>query len=266
MDKPVFGVPQPETVLIFQVNPGIGMENRFETKSWDSSMRLECDNLKFTYPGGDQPVIRDLSFSMTDSGFNAVFGPSGVGKTSLARLIAGLDHTSRGRVIREDMDRALYSYNLERLPGWSGIGHHLDRVTPEDRQDLKERLCNLFEMSDILASRFSNLSMGQQNRINLIRYLLQDFDLLIMDESLANVDEKLRETIILGIKEIFPDKMFLYISHNLMEVSKFCREILVLGRPGEGGSTMIAGRNYGRGYHLNKGDLDRTMLEIMNAF
>ncbi|WP_413836165.1 ATP-binding cassette domain-containing protein, partial [Desulfobacula sp.] len=91
-------------------------------------------------------------------------------------------------------------------------------------------LIEIFELNDVLGSRFSKLSMGQQNRMNLIRYLMQDFDLLIMDESLANVDEKLRETIILAIKELFSDKMFLYISHNLMEVSKFCSQILVFGK------------------------------------
>ena len=78
-------------------------------------------------------------------------------------------------------------------------------------------------------SRFTRLSLGQQNRVNLIRYLVQDFDLLILDESLANVDEKLRHTILLHIKERFPDRMFLSISHNLMEIATFCREIVILG-------------------------------------
>ncbi len=119
----------------------------------------------------------------------------------------------------------------------------------------------------MLDSRFSQLSMGQQNRINLIRYLLQKFDLLILDESLANVDEKLRETIILAIKELFADKMFLYISHNLMEVSKFCNQILVFGKQSENkGCFMVNGQDYKADYQLNKKKLDLTMLEIMNAF
>ncbi len=91
----------------------------------------------------------------------------------------------------------------------------------------------------MLGSRFSQLSMGQQNRMNLVRYLIQDFDLLILDESLANVDEALRETIVLAIKEIFPAKLFLYISHNLMEVARFCKEILVLSRPGKGKGAVV---------------------------
>ncbi len=229
-------------------------------------MHLECNNLNFTYPDSSVPVIRNLSFLMKNPGFNAVFGPSGVGKTSLARLIAKMDFNFKGDIITRGMDTILYSYNLERLPGWSSTGNHLDRVTPEGKRQLKDRLIDIFELKNILPSRFSKLSMGQQNRINLVRYLLQDFDLLIMDESLANVDEKLRESILLSIKGLFADKMFLYISHNLMEVSEFCRDILVLGKSSANkGYSIIQGRDYKKGYQPDKESLDRTMLEIMNA-
>ncbi|MCP4721423.1 MAG: nitrate ABC transporter ATP-binding protein, partial [Desulfobacteraceae bacterium] len=89
----------------------------------------------------------------------------------------------------------------------------------------------------------------------------------ILDESLANVDEALRETIILAVKELFPEKMFLYISHNLMEVAKFCRDILVLSEPvKQKGSFMVRGRDYNLGYTLDKQAFEVGMLEIMDAF
>jgi len=236
-------------------------------------MRLECNNLNFTYPGNKMAAISNLSFSMKNPGFNAIFGPSGIGKTTLAKMIANPDFRSSNDIIAENMDTILYSYNLERLPGWASTGNHLNKITSPEKHQLKEQLIKIFHLNDILGSRFSRLSMGQQNRMNLIRYLLQDFDLLIMDESLANVDEKLRQTIILAIKEIFDDKMFLYISHNIMEVSKFCQKILVFGKSAEDKTrfpcdlqVMINGLNYKKDYPLDKKNLDTTMLEIMNAF
>jgi len=230
-------------------------------------MLLKCSNLNFKYPESDIPVIDSLSFSMKSPGFKAIFGPSGVGKTTVAKLLAQKEDPVDKAIITENINTILYSYNLERLPGWSSIGNHLDKVTSPEKETLKHELTGVFRLNDFLNSRFSRLSMGQQNRINLIRYLVQDFDLLILDESLANVDEKLRETIILSMKELFPDKMFLYISHNLMEVSKFCSDILVLSEPSKKqGYSMIAGQDYKKNFSLDKTELDAAMLEIMNAF
>ncbi len=203
-----------------------------------------------------------ISGSGPAPGFNAVFGPSGVGKTSFARLLAGSKKQGNGCFIHEGISTILYSYNQERLPGWSVTGSHLDKVCPQGKAALKKELIQIFDVAPLLGSRFSQLSMGQQNRMNLIRYLIQEFDMLILDESLANVDEALRETIILTMKEIFPDRLFLYISHNLTEVARFCRDILIIGR---GKDRVVRGQDYHMGYTLDKDGLDRTMLEIMNA-
>lgn len=231
-------------------------------------MHIACRGLTFSYPGATRPVLENLCFEMAGPGFNAVFGPSGVGKTSFARLVAGGNYEDgqREALAFEGIDTILYSYNQERLPGWSATGNHIDKVCPQGKEDLKAELIRIFQVGPVLKSRFSQLSMGQQNRMNLIRYLIQDFDLLIMDESLANVDESLRETILLSIKDLFPSQLFLYISHNLMEVSRFCREILVLGRASSGRpASMIKGQDEGAGDSRDPAALDRTMLEIMNA-
>lgn len=230
-------------------------------------MRFACRGLTFTYPEADKPVLENLNFSMTAPGFNAVFGPSGVGKTSFARILAGGSSGPGGNtLIYEGISTILYSYNQERLPGWASTGNHLEKVCPPENSDLKKELVKIFKVDALLESRFSQLSMGQQNRMNLIRYLIQDFDLLILDESLANVDEALRETIILAIKEMFPTKLFLYISHNLMEVARFCKDILVLTRPGRNkGAVVVQGQNYETGYTATPQATDRSMLEIMNA-
>jgi len=233
----------------------------------EKRMAIECTGLDFTYPGTRIPVITNLSFSMQGPGFMALFGPSGSGKTSLAKLIASARPHDDEKFVFTGINTILYSYNLERLPGWSSTGEHLDKITARSRQELKNELVKIFQLQDILGSRFAQLSMGQQNRINLIRYLVQDFDLLIMDESLANVDEKLRESIILAIKDLFAGKMFLYISHNLIEVAKFCRQILVFGTPLENrGYCLTQGLDHKKGYRPEKDRLDSAMLEIMNAF
>jgi ABC-type multidrug transport system ATPase subunit len=229
-------------------------------------MFIECNNIHFRYPNSSMDVFHDLSFQMKTPGFHALFGPSGVGKTSLARIIVGDITDYSGSIRSEGMQNLLYSYNLERLPDWSSVGNHLEKITPSSLRDRKNELIAAFDMTQTMKLRFSQLSLGQQNRVNLIRYLLQDFHLLIMDESLANVDERTREKIILRIKDMFPEAYFLYISHNVIEVSKFCKEILVFRNSQKSPQVVtINGGDHKLGQTVAKDQLEQTMLEIMHA-
>ena len=229
-------------------------------------MPLFCDNIAFTHPGAEHPLFTDVSFQLTAPGFHSFFGPSGVGKTSLAKIIVSEIDSYSGRVSTDGLKTLHYSHNKERLPGWSGVGRHITRVIPPSMQAGKDELVEIFGLSDCIRSRFDQLSMGQQNRVNLIRYLLQNCDLLIMDECLANVDELTREKIILAIKTKFPNRYFIYISHNAMEVSKFCDSVLVFRSNGKTPQTIMKkGCNICKREDFSGADLDATLLEIMNA-
>ncbi|MDM8538213.1 ATP-binding cassette domain-containing protein [Desulfobacterales bacterium HSG17] len=247
-------------------------------------MLLDCSNISYKYPDTDNYVFKDLSLKLTDPGFNALFGPSGVGKTSFAKIISGDLKGFSGDIRVKSMERIAYTYNLERLPGWSAISTHLDKITPHDKQEVKQELVSIFGIEECMTHRFSQLSLGQKNRINLIRYLVQDFHLLILDESLANVDELTRENIILRIKDMFPDTCFLYISHNVVEVSKLCRDIFVLrdinknpqlktiqgldlktGSKSDKRANKEPDKLKSNKLKLDKQKLEMAMLEIMNA-
>jgi ABC-type multidrug transport system ATPase subunit len=229
-------------------------------------MLFKCRDITFKYPGSTHYVFKNLSFEMIDPGFHALFGPSGVGKTSFAKIITGEIPGYSGEIHRDGIKILLYSYNLERLPGWSSVGKHLEKITPPSLESQKDELIEAFGLKELVGYRFSQLSLGQQNRINLIRYLLQDFHMLIMDESLANVDELTREKILLKMKDMFPDVFFIYISHNVIEVSKFCKEILVLRNAAKVPQvTKVEGQNYSIQRPIDKKKLEQTMLEVMNA-
>ncbi len=227
---------------------------------------IECRDITFRYPGAEAVLFTDLDLTIENPGFHALFGPSGVGKTSLARIISADMEPISGRVAIAGDGPCLYTHNRERLPGWSPVGRHLDRTTPAHRQPLKEALIERFGISPLMGMRYSQLSMGQCNRVNLLRYLLQDFSVLIMDESLANVDEPTRQTILYAIKKMFPKAGFLYISHNVVEVCRFCDQIVVFRGQGKTPQVRtVPGLDHRKRQPLDKAALEGAMLEVINA-
>lgn len=239
------------------------INNEIRTKI---DMPFAVKNIRVRFPGATRFVFNNLSFHLSTPGFHALFGPSGVGKTTLARVITGDLKPLSGSVDAGALSTFLNSYNLERLPDWSTVGNHLEKMTPPGRETLRKDLIHIFNLKDCTQKRFSLLSLGQQNRVNLLRYLLQDFDILIMDESLGNVDEPTRESILFKIKEMFPDPYFLYISHNVVEVARFCQSIVILrGSDRTPQSRLISGMDAREGVPPDSRKLEQTMLEIVNA-
>lgn len=230
-------------------------------------MKLEVRRLAFRYPNASGNLFSDLSFELPAKGFHALFGPSGVGKTTLARMLTGEIRGFSGEIALNGSRRVLYTYNLERLPGWSSVRRHIEETAAPARRRLAEELITEFGLAGCVDSRFSRLSMGQQNRANLVRYLLQEFDVLIMDESLANVDESTREKIILKIKDLFSERCFLYISHNVAEVARFCGRVLVLRGTSRAPQVVcVQGADQAPESPAPQPErLERAMLEIVHA-
>jgi ABC-type sugar transport system ATPase subunit len=90
--------------------------------------------------------------------------------------------------------------------------------------------------------------------------------MLIMDESLANVDEQTRGRIVLTIKETFPNVIFLYISHNLAEVARYCRHIWVLRDVEKSPQAVhVLGQDHRSKDEPDAAALQQTMLEMVHA-
>ena len=98
------------------------------------NMLLDCRDISFTYPGSNTEVFKNMSYRLAGPGFHALFGPSGVGKTTLAKMMTGDINSFGGEISKSDIGRVLYTYNLERIPGWSTVREHLETTTPESNK------------------------------------------------------------------------------------------------------------------------------------
>ena len=103
-------------------------------------MLLEFKDITYKYPGAVNDVFKDLTCNVSTPGFHALFGPSGVGKTTLAKMMIGGVNGFSGEISTSGIDHILYTYNLERLPGWSSVGEHLQSTTPDSGQNRIEEL------------------------------------------------------------------------------------------------------------------------------
>ena len=120
---------------------------------------ITCQDITFRYQAAETPLFDGLALTIDQPGFHALFGPSGVGKTTLARIISGDIDRFTGNVKNNTGRPCLYTYNRERLPGWSSVGRHLVKTTPPGREALREELIDHFHLTDLMGMRFAQLSI-----------------------------------------------------------------------------------------------------------
>jgi len=164
------------------------------------------------------PHIRDVSLELQRGTLNVLLGPTLSGKTSLMRLLAGLDVPTKGRVLVNGHDvtgahvrsrsvAMVYQQfiNYPTLTVYENIASPL-RVLRRDRAEIEARVRNaarLLKLEPYLDRLPLELSGGQQQRTAIARALVKDAELVLLDEPLANLDYKLREELREELPRIF---------------------------------------------------------------
>jgi glycerol transport system ATP-binding protein len=177
---------------------------------------LVLDNVGKTV--GAEAHIRDVSLTLERGTLNVLLGATLAGKTSLMRLMAGLDAPSGGRVLVDGKDvtgwpvqrrsvAMVYQQfiNYPSLSVYENIASPL-RVAGLAGSEIKARVqeaARLLKLEPYLDRRPLNLSGGQQQRTAIARALVKGADLVLLDEPLANLDYKLREELREELPRVF---------------------------------------------------------------
>src|SRR3954453_8427448 len=164
------------------------------------------------------PHIRDVSLTLERGTLSVLLGPTLSGKTSIMRLLAGLDKPTSGRILVEGKDVAgidvrkrsvamVYQQfiNYPSLSVYENIASPL-RVQGKPRAEIESRVqeaAKLLKLEPYLSRMPLQLSGGQQQRTAIARALVKGADLVLRDEPLANLDYKLREELRTELPRIF---------------------------------------------------------------
>ncbi len=164
------------------------------------------------------PTIRDISLTLQKGTLNVLLGPTLSGKTSIMRLLAGLDKPTTGKVLVDGKDvtgvdvrqrsvAMVYQQfiNYPSLTVYENIASPL-RVQGKPREEIKKRVAEaarLLRLEPYLDRTPLQLSGGQQQRTAIARALVKGADLVLLDEPLANLDYKLREELRAELPRIF---------------------------------------------------------------
>ena len=210
---------------------------------------LEVVNVSFSYrtERGPLPVLKDISFKVYEGEFVSIIAPTGTGKTTLLRIIAGLRRPDSGKVILMGEEvtgptprLAMVFQDFALFPWLTALENvelallHRKDLSREERVKLAKKYLELVGLGGFENYYPRELSGGMKQRVAIARALAAMPTVLLMDEPFANLDamtaEGLRSEIYnLIFNEESTVKAIIMVSHNLEEVVELSDRVLVLG-------------------------------------
>ena len=214
-------------------------------------LAVELAGVEFGYPGGPR-VLREVDLAIEPGEFVAIAGPNGGGKTTLLRLVLGLEHPLAGtaRLFGEPADRTSRRPGIAYLAQRSQLGIEspvtvrevvaagrvprrgvLGRPSEHDREAVEDAIRRV-GLAARASSPFSKLSGGQQQRALIAKALATEPELLVLDEPTGGVDVDAQEAFASLLAELHDDlaATILFVSHEFGAVERFVdRLVLVRG-------------------------------------
>ncbi len=241
------------TSLPLEENKDSEMAEKMEKSADESGVTIICNDLKYTYPDGDEPVVANVSFRAEAGETIAFVGPSGEGKTTLLRLILGLVEADSGELILATKDgnkipvsectRRFCSYVPQGNAIFSGtVADNLRIVKPEATD---EEIINALVTADAwsfikelplginteISEKGVNFSEGQVQRMSIARAILRDAPIIVMDEATSALDAKTEETVLANMMKAYPNRTRIITTHR-PSMLQYCTRVYRINENG----------------------------------
>lgn len=176
------------------------------------------DDLRFEHVHmafGEKTVFSDLSLSFSSPGQYAILGPSGRGKTTLLRLIAGLEKPLSGRITGAQDARISFCFQEDRLLPWKTALENVLLAAPSSESpDLARYWLDQVGLSGEENSYPAALSGGMKRRVSLARALAYDAPILLMDEPFRALDEAMHARMLALVRSAAKDRLLILVTHD----------------------------------------------------
>ena len=173
--------------------------------------KIELKNLSKTYNKKIE-ALHDINFTIEDGQFFVLLGPSGAGKTTTLRCIAGLEKIDNGSILFNDesvtedqpasRDVCFVFQQYSLYPHYSvyenlafPLRSPMRKLPEEEIKTKVESIANMLKISNKLNNKATHLSGGEMQRVAIGRALVREPNLYLMDEPLSSLDAKLRESL-----------------------------------------------------------------------
>lgn len=204
---------------------------------------IELFNICKTY--GEKDVVRDANLSVNSGDFMCILGPSGAGKTTVLKLIAGFESPSSGRIILDGeniswkpthkRDFGMLFQNYALFPHMTveenvGFPLHIRKIPKAEKQRKVSEVLEKVKLNGFGKRYPREMSGGQQQRVALARALVFNPKLLLLDEPMAALDKQLRKHMQLEIKQLHRDLGLTTISvtHDQEEALTMATKVCVM--------------------------------------
>jgi ABC-type sugar transport system ATPase subunit len=207
---------------------------------------LSIQDLAKTFKG-DVRALRGISIDVRDREAVFLLGPSGAGKTTTLRLVAGLEDPTAGRIFIAGRDVSRFTprdRNLAMVYDRHSLFPHLTvfenlayplRVRRCSEQEIRNRVedvARTLQIEGLLDRRPGQLSGGQMQRVAIGRALVRDADVFLLDEPISHLDAQLRTRMRVEFKRLQRDfrATMLYVSHDQLEAMTMADRIVLINQ------------------------------------